>query len=172
MTSCQGHGTSLGYGQKLCEILFRSNMVERSFDLKTHFGYVCTVILIWHWVSQTCMTLGHGHFDNSVKYYPDPTWHWGVKALTLTLAMPSLCPWLWKYYLGSRSKHTLDLWTTVVWNIIQIQHSWNKTWSGNRFWLCGHYYLVLQYNILSKSWHTFTALGYKNCVKYYQDPTL
>ena len=38
--------------------------------------------------------------DNScVKYYPDPTWQWGVMAWTRILGMCALSPWPWRYIL-------------------------------------------------------------------------
>ena len=45
MTLGQGHKTSLGHGQQLCEILSRSNMAVRSYGPDTDFGYVGTVTL-------------------------------------------------------------------------------------------------------------------------------
>ena len=44
MTLRQGHDTSFGHGQQLCEIS-RSNMAVRNYGLDTDFGYVCTVTL-------------------------------------------------------------------------------------------------------------------------------
>ena len=41
----QGHNTSFGHGQQLCEILFKSNMVVRSYGPEKKFGYVYTVTL-------------------------------------------------------------------------------------------------------------------------------
>ena len=41
----QGHETTLGHGQQLCELLSRSNMAMGSYGLDTDFGYVCTVTL-------------------------------------------------------------------------------------------------------------------------------
>ena len=52
MTLDQGHDTPLRHGQQFCEILSRSNMAVRSYDLDTDFGYVCTVTLtleLWPW---------------------------------------------------------------------------------------------------------------------------
>ena len=45
MTLGQGHDTSLGHGQQLCEILSRSNLAVRSYGPCTDFGYVCNVTL-------------------------------------------------------------------------------------------------------------------------------
>ena len=42
-----------------------------------------------------------------VKYYPDPTWQWGVMARTWILGMCALWPWPWSYDLGSMSWHIL-----------------------------------------------------------------
>ena len=83
MTLGQGNDTPLGHGQKLCEIFSRSNLAVRSYDPDTHFQYVCTVTLtseIWPWVK--VMTHPWVMDNNCVKYYPDPTWQWGVMART------------------------------------------------------------------------------------------
>ena len=66
--------------------------------------------------------------NNCVKYNPDPTWQWGVMAWTEIWGMSALWPWPWIYALGLRSWHTLGSWTTIVWNIIQIQHSSEELW--------------------------------------------
>ena len=71
--------------------------------------------------------------DNKcVKYYPDPSWQWGVMARTQIL-----WPWPWRYDLGSRSWHTLGSWTTVAWNIIQIQLGSEELWPGHRYFDLG-----------------------------------
>ena len=57
MTLGQGHDTSLGHGQQLCEILSRSNLVVRSYGQDKDFWYMCTVTL----------NLGHGH-DTSLGH--------------------------------------------------------------------------------------------------------
>ena len=44
--------------------------------------------------------------------------------------------WPWQYDLRSRSWHTLRQWTTIVWNIIQIQHGSEELWSRHGFWMC------------------------------------
>ena len=98
------------------------------------FCYVCTLTLtleIWplvkvmthHWVMD----------NNCVKYYPDRTWQWGVMARTRILGMCALWPWPWRYDLGSRSWHILESWTTIVWNIIQIQHGSEELWPGHTY---------------------------------------
>ena len=45
MTLGQGHDTPLGKGQKLCEILSRSNLAVRSYGPDTDFQYMCIVTL-------------------------------------------------------------------------------------------------------------------------------
>ena len=100
MTLGQGHDTPLGHGQQLCEILSRSNLAMRRHGPDTDFGYVRTVTLtleIWPWVK--VMTHPSVIDNKCVKYYPDPTWQWGVMALTLILGMCAL--WPWRYDLGS-----------------------------------------------------------------------
>ena len=71
--------------------------------------------------------------DNCVKYHPDPTWQWGIMAGTHILGMCALWPWPWRYDL--RSWHTLGSWTTIVWNITQIQLGSEVLWPGHTFWV-------------------------------------
>ena len=136
MTLGQGHDTSLGHGQQLCEILSRSNMAVRSYGPVTDFWYMCTVTLtseIWPWVK--VMTHPWAMDNNCVKYYeyPDPTWQWGVMAQTQISSICALWPWSWRYDLGSRSWHTLGSWTSIVWNIIKIQFDSEELWPGHDF---------------------------------------
>ena len=93
MTLGQVHDTSMGHGQKLCEILSRSDMAVRSYGAGTDFRYVCTVTLtleVWHWVK--VMTILWVKNNNYVKSYLDPTWKWGVLGRTQILGMCAL--WL------------------------------------------------------------------------------
>ena len=76
--------------------------------------------------------------NKCVKYYLDPTWQWGVMARTRILGICSLWSWPWRYDLESRSWHTLGSWTTIVWNIIQIQHGSEELWPWHGFWVCVH----------------------------------
>ena len=69
--------------------------------------------------------------NNCVKYYPDPTWQWGVIARTRISSMCALWTWPWRYDLGSRSWHTLGSWTTILWNYIQIGQGSTKLWPGH-----------------------------------------
>ena len=45
MTFGQGHDTTFGHVQQLCEILPRSNSAARSYDPDKAFGYMCTLTL-------------------------------------------------------------------------------------------------------------------------------
>ena len=129
MTLNQGYDTPLGHGQPLCEILSRSNMAVKSYCPDTEFGYVCTVTLtleVWPWIK--VMTHPWVMDNNCVKYYPDPTWQWGVIARIRILGMCALWPWPWRYDIGSRSWHILGSWTIIVWNIIQIGQGVKKLW--------------------------------------------
>ena len=47
MTVIWGHDTPFSHGQKLCEILSRSNKAVRSYGLDMDFWYVCTVTYFW-----------------------------------------------------------------------------------------------------------------------------
>ena len=105
---------------------------------RTHIlCYVCPLTLtleVWPWVK--VRTHPWVKDNNCVKYYPDPTWQWGVLARTRILGMCALWPWPWRYDLGSKSWHILGSWTTIVWNIIQIQHGSEEFWPGHGFWVC------------------------------------
>ena len=129
MTLGQSHDTPLGNRQEVCEILSRSNLAVRSYGPDTDLWYVCTVTLtleIWPWVK--VMTHPWVMDNNCVKYYPDPTWQWGVMDRTRILGIWALWPWTWRYDLGSRSWHTHGSWTTIVWNIIQIGQVVTMLW--------------------------------------------
>ena len=76
--------------------------------------------------------------NNFVKYYPDLTGQSGVMARTQILSICALWPWPWRYDLGLRSWDTLGSWTTIVWNINQIQHNNEELWPGHGFWVCVH----------------------------------
>ena len=138
MTFGQGYNTPLGHGQQVCEILSRSNLAVRSYGLDTDFGNVSTVTLtmeLWPWVKTLTLeiwawvkVMTHPWVMDKCVKYPDPTLQWGVMARAQILGMCALWPWPWRYYLGSRSRHTLGSWTTIVWNIIQIQHCSEDLW--------------------------------------------
>ena len=139
MTLSQGHHTPLSNWQELCEILSRLNLAVRSYGPDKDFWYVCTVILtleIWPWVK--VMTYPWVMNNNCVKYYPDTNLQWWVMARTWIFSICTLWPWPWRYDLVSRSWHTLGSWTTIVWNIIQIQLCTEELWPGHRFWVCMH----------------------------------
>ena len=108
ITFVQGHSTPSDHWQWMCEILSRSNMAVRSYDLDKALGCVCTLTLnleIWPWVK--VMTNPWVIDKDCVKYYPDPTWRWGVMAWTLISDICALWPWPRRYDIGSRSWLTL-----------------------------------------------------------------
>ena len=155
ITLGQGHNTPLGHGQQLCNILSRSNLAVRSYGSDTDFQYVCTVTLtleIWPWVK--VMTHPWVMDNNCVKYYPDPTWQWRVMARTQISSICALWPCPWRYDLGSRSWHTIGSWTTIVWNIIQIQLG-SGVMAGTRISsMCALWPWPWRYDLRSRSWHT------------------
>ena len=107
----------------------KKNLAVRSYGPDTDFQYMCTVTFtseVWPWVK--VMTHPWVMDNNCVKYYPVPTWQWGVMARTRISSMCKLWPWPWRYDLGSRSWHTLGSWTTIMWNYIQIGHRSTKLW--------------------------------------------
>ena len=139
-------------------------MVARSYGPDTDLRFVFTVSLtleIWPWVK--FMTHPWVMDNDCVKYYPDPTWQRGVMARTRILGMCSLCPWPWRYDLGSRSWHTLGSWTTIVLNIIQIQHGSEDLWPGHGFWVCFHCNLDLGDMTLGQGHDTPLGHGQQLC---------
>ena len=132
---------------------------------QTHiFCYVCTLTLTleaWPWVK--VMTHPWVMDNNCVKYYLDPTWQWGVMARTQNLGMCALWPWPWRYDLGSRLWHTLGSWTTIVWNIIQIQLGSEELWPRHGFWICVHCDLDLGGMTLDQGYDTPLGHGQQLC---------
>ena len=134
MTLDQGHDTFCDNGQKLCEILARSNLaVWRYTSLDTHFGYVCTMTLtseMWPWVKIMTQPWVMDNNNYYVKYHTDPTWQWEIMARTRIFGMCAPLRWPWRYDLHSRSWHTLGSLTPIVSNIIQIGQGGMKLWPG------------------------------------------
>ena len=89
-------------------------------------------------------------------------------ARTRILPIYTLWPWFKRYYLGSRSWHTLGILITIVWNIIKIQHGSKELWPRHRFCLSIHCNLILDiwpwFNVM-----THPCVMDNNCVKYYKD---
>ena len=67
--------------------------------------------------------------NNCVKYHTFPTWHWEVMSRTQIMGMYAL--WSLRYNLVLRSWQTLGQQTTIVWNIIKIQHGSKELWLGH-----------------------------------------
>ena len=101
--------------------------------------------------------------NNCVKYYPDPTWQWGVMAWTRISSMCALWPWPWRYDLGSRSWHTLWSWTIIVWNIIEIKLGSEEVWPGYGFPVCVHCELDLGDMTLGQGHDTPLGHGQQLC---------
>ena len=130
----------------------------------TDFQNMCTVTLtleIWPWVK--VMTHPWVMDNNCVKYYQDPTWQWGAMARTPISCMCALWPWPWRYDLGSRSWHTRASWTTIVWNIIQIQLGSEELWPGHWFPVCVHCDLDLEDMTLGQGHDTRLGHGQQLC---------
>ena len=101
MSLSQGHDT---IAWCIIKILLGSDNLWPGYG----FGYVCTVTItseIWPWVK--VMTHPWVMDNNCVKYYPDPTWQWGVMAQTRILGMCAVWPWPRRYDLGSRLWHII-----------------------------------------------------------------
>ena len=98
-----------------------------------------------------------------VKYYPDPTWQWGVMARTRISSICALWPWPLIYDLRSRSRHTLGSWTTILWNIIKIQHGSEELWPRHGFPVCVHCDLGLRDMTLGQGHDTPLGHGQQLC---------
>ena len=156
MTLGQGHDTPLGHGQQLCEILFRSNFTMRSYGPYTDFGYVCTVTMtseIWPWVKVMTHPLV---IDNkSVKYYPDPTWQWGVMAQTRILGTCALWPWpleIWPWIMVMTHPSVID--NKCVKYYPDPTWQWGVMAQTRIFGICALWPWPWRYDLGSKSWHT------------------
>ena len=91
-------------------------------------------------------------------------------ARTRILGMCALWPWRWRFYLGWRSWHTLGSCTSVVWNIIQIQHGSEELLPWHTF--C----YVCTVTLAFENWPWAKVMSHpsvmdNNCLKYYLDPT-
>ena len=75
----------------------------------------------------------------------------------------ALWPWPWRYDLESRSWHIFGSWTTIVWNIIQIQFGSKELWPGHGFPVYVHCDLDLGDMILSQGHDTFLGHGHQLC---------
>ena len=152
----------LWHGQQFSEVSSPSKLPrERLCPGKQMFA-MCK-LLHWPW-----RYMGQGHDTplcqgRRVKYYPDLTWHWGIMARTRILVMCALWYWPWRYGLVSRSWHTFGSWTTLVWNIIQIQHGSEELWPGHGFLVCLHCDLDLRDMTLGQCHDTPLGHGQQLC---------
>ena len=171
MTLAQGHDTPLGHGQQLCEMLSRSILAVRLW-----LGHR-------YWVSVHCdldlqyMAFGQGH-DTSFGYGQRfceilPRSNMTGRSYGLNKDFGCVCvlwPWHLRYNLGSRSWHTLGSWTTIVWNIIQIQLDSEELWPGHGFWVCVHCDFDLDDMTFGQGLKHPSVID-NNCLKYYPDQT-
>ena len=156
MTLSQDHDTPLGSGQQVCEILFRSNFTVWKYGPDMDFRYVSTI------GSRSWRTLGSRTTSVwniiQIKVGSEELWP-GHRFLVNEHCDLDLGDT--RYDLRSRSWHTLGLWTTSVWNNIQIQLGSEELWSRHRFWVCEHCLV----KVVTHPW----VIDNK-CVKFYQDP--
>ena len=118
--------------------------------------YVCNVTF-----TLEDMTLGQGHgtpLDHGQQLCKIlSSSNMAVRSYGLDLRIFGMCvlwPWPWKFDFGSRSWHTLGPWTTIVWNIIQIQHSSEELWPGHGYLgMCALWPWPWRYDLESRSWH-------------------
>ena len=81
----------------------------------------------------------------------------------------ALWPWPRRYGLGSRSGHTFESWTTIVWNIIQIQHVRSYDSDTDFVYVCTVTLTLKEWpwvKVMTRPW-----VMDNNCVKYYPDRT-
>ena len=119
MTFSQGHGTPWVMGISVWNViqvqLCSEELCTRNgFSVYVHCDLnLCEMTFVQHQTLRQCMTHPYFMDNNCVKYYPDPTFQWGVMAWTLISGVCALWPWSWRYDLGS--------WKLSVWYIIQTQ---------------------------------------------------
>ena len=134
-------------------------MAVKSYGPDIDFVYKCTVTLaleIWPWVK--VMTHPCVMDNNCVKYYPHPTRQCRVMTQTQILLRVHF-----DLDLGSRSWHILGSRTTIVWNIIQIQHGSEKLRPGHGIWVCVHCDLDIGGMTLCQSHNTPLGHGQQLC---------
>ena len=183
MSLSQGHDT-------IGDILSRSFLAVITYGLDTVLG-MCA---LWPWTRRYDLGSRSWHTlrsDNKcVKYYSDPTWQWGVMARTLIPGICALWPWPRRYENGSRSWHALGSWTTIVRNIIQIQHGSEELWPRHGFPVYVHrsnmavrsygpdmdFQYMCTVTLTLEIWPWVKVMTHpwvmdNNRVKYYPDPT-
>ena len=117
---------------ELCKVMSRSNMTVRINESSKDISFVCTVTLasvIWPGV-KVMSCFGHGQqlceiLSRSILAVRN----YGRIRIS---DMCALWYWPWRYYPVLMKWHTLGSWTTIVWYIIQIQHSSEELWPGHR----------------------------------------
>ena len=152
ITLGQGHDTLLGHGQTIVWNIIQIQLGNEENLARTRTLGMCALwsltFEIWPWGK--FMTHPSVIANKCVNYYLDPTWQWGVMARRPISGICAMWPWPWRYVLGSRSWHTLGSWTTIVWNIIQIQLGREETWPGHGFPVFLHCDLDLGYMTLGQ----------------------
>ena len=161
MTLAQGHNTPLGHGQQLCEILSRSIKAVRSWGPDTDFPCICIVTLTLE-SRRYDLDQGHdtplGHGQQLCEILSRSKWQWGVMARTQIFSMCAQWPWHGRYDLGSRSWHTFESWTIIVWNIIQIPtRQWGVIARTRIFSMCAMWPWPWRHDLGSRTWHTLES---------------
>ena len=130
----------LGRWQQLCEVSFPSKLPAKGNGQEE-----IAKCKLWPWPWRYDPESRSWYY--CLIQYQYPTWQWGVMARTwfrykCTVTLTSEI-WPWVKVPRSRSWHTLESWTTIMWNIIQIQLGSEELWPGHGFWVCVHCYLDL-----------------------------
>ena len=123
----------------------------RSYGPDTDFGYVCTVTLtleIWPWVK--VVTHPSVTDNKCVKYYPDPTWQWGVMARTRISGICALLPWPWIKVMTHpwvMDNNCVKYYPNPIWQ-------WGVMARKRISSMCALWPWSWRYDLGSRSWHT------------------
>ena len=111
--------------------------------------------------------------DNKcMKYYPDPTWQWGVMAQDTDFRyVCTLTSALWDMTLGQGHDtplgHGQQLCDILSRSILAVRIYGPDT----DFWYGALWRWPWRYDLGSRSWQTLLKVMDNNCVKYFLDPT-
>ena len=124
-----------GHRKQLCKILSISNLAVRSNPLG-HGQQLCKILSI---------------SNLAVRSYSLDMDFDCVFTVTLILE-------IWPSF--QVLTHMLGSWTTILWNIIQIQNDSKELWTRHRFWLCSLWPWTWRCELDPRSWHILGSWSY------------
>ena len=151
MTLSQGHDTIVW---KIIQIQHDSK------ELRVWHGFwlcvYCTLTLqVWSSVkSMTCLWLWTTIFW---IYYQEPIWQRSMRSYGLDMDFWYVCTWPWWYDLGSRPRHALGPWTTIVWITCNITIQLDSKDLRPGLGMCALWPWPRRYDLETRSWHTLVS---------------